>query len=61
MNIDLKKIRKTFCLQNSQSSCGLACLISVCKYYGKTVNEEQLKIHTGTTTEGTTILIVYNN
>lgn len=56
MIIDIKKIKRSFCLQHSQSSCGLACLVSASKLYGKEINEEQLKINTGTTNEGTTFL-----
>lgn len=56
MDIDILKIKQTFRLQQSQSSCGLACVISVAKLHGKNTNEEQLKISSGTTTEGTTIL-----
>lgn len=56
MKINLSKIKQSFQLQQSQSSCGLACIISIAKLCGKTVNEEQLKIHSGTTTEGTTLL-----
>lgn len=56
MEINFSKIQKSFHLQQSQNSCGLACIISVAKLYGKTVNEEQLKINSGTTIEGTTVL-----
>lgn len=54
--MNISKIKQTFSLQQSQSSCGLACIISVAKLYGKHVNEEQLKINSGTTIEGTTVL-----
>lgn len=56
MNIDLKTIRNSFSYQKTQSSCGLACLVSVTKYYGKIVSEEQLKVYSGTTSEGTSLL-----
>lgn len=56
MIVDIKKIKHSFCLQHTQSSCGLACLVSASKLYGKDINEEQLKISTGTTIEGTTFL-----
>lgn len=56
MIIDIKKIKRSFCLQNTQSSCGLACLVSASKLYGKSINEEQLKIGSGTTIEGTSFL-----
>lgn len=56
MRIKLSKIEQSFQLQQSQNSCGLACIISIAKLYGKTVNEEQLKINSGTTIEGTTVL-----
>lgn len=56
MKTNLSKIEQSFRLQQSQNSCGLACIISIAKLYGKTINEEQLKISSGTTIEGTTVL-----
>jgi ABC-type bacteriocin/lantibiotic exporter with double-glycine peptidase domain len=56
MKQDISKIKQTFRLQQSQSSCGLACIASVARLYGKNVNEEQLKINSGTTIEGTSVL-----
>lgn len=56
MKINISKIEQSFRLQQSQDSCGLACIISIAKLYGKTINEEQLKINSGTTIEGTTVL-----
>lgn len=56
MDLNLKKIHKTFCLQKSQNSCGLACLVSIARLYGKNINEEQLIINSGITTQGTSVL-----
>lgn len=56
MKINFSNIVQSFRLQQSQDSCGLACIISIAKLYGKTINEEQLKISSGTTIEGTTVL-----
>lgn len=56
MIVNIKKIKRSFVLQHTQSSCGLACLVSALKLYGKDINEEQLKISSGTTIEGTSFL-----
>ena len=59
MNINVKKIQKTHMLQRYQSDCGVACLLSIIQYYGGTDSLERLRELSGTTTEGTTILGLY--
>ena len=56
---NLKKIRKTFVLQQGQSDCGVACLISLINYYDGTGNLEKLREMSGTNTQGTTLLGLY--
>jgi len=55
----LKKIRKTFVLQQGQSDCGVACLLSIISYYGGAGNLEKLREISGTNTQGTTLLGLY--
>lgn len=51
-----KKNSKFLVKQNDQSDCGVACLLSVIKYYGGNATLEQLREHSGTDRIGTTLL-----
>ena len=54
-----KILNKSFILQQGQSDCGVACLLSLIQYYGGTVTLEKLRELSGTNTEGTTLLGLY--
>jgi ATP-binding cassette subfamily B protein len=47
---------KTFVRQQGQSDCGVACLLSIIRYYGGNANLETLRIESGTDKQGTTLL-----
>ena len=57
--MNLKHIQKTHTLQHDQSDCGVACLLSLLKYYGGHQSLERLRELSGTTKEGTTLLGLY--
>jgi len=57
--INIKKAEKTFVLQQGQSDCGVACLLSLINYYGGTNTLEKLREISGTNTQGTTLLGLY--
>ena len=59
ISMNLKLIKKTFSLQHDQSDCGVACLLSLIQYYGGVHTLEELRILSGTTREGTTLLGLY--
>lgn len=50
---------KTFTKQQDQSDCGVACLLSLIKFYGGEARLEGLRELSGTTTQGTTMLGLY--
>lgn len=50
---------KTHTLQLDQSDCGVACLSSIIKYYGGEISLEKLRELSGTTSQGTTLLGLY--
>lgn len=54
-----KGLRKTFVLQQDQSDCGVACLLSIIHYYGGTGTLEKLRELSGTNKQGTTLLGLY--
>jgi len=54
-----KKIQKTLVLQKDQSDCGVACLLSLLKYYGGDSSLEKLRELSGTSITGTTMLGLY--
>jgi ATP-binding cassette, subfamily C, bacteriocin exporter len=56
-----KHLQKTFTLQQGQSDCGVACLLSLVKYYGGDNRLEKLRELSGTTQEGTTLLGLYQS
>lgn len=47
---------KDFVLQQGQNDCGVACLLSVINYYNGSNSLEKLRILSGTTKQGTTLL-----
>ncbi len=53
---EIQWMRKTFVPQIDRSDCGVASLLSILKYYGADGNLEELREISGTTTEGTTML-----
>ena len=56
----MKKIpHKTFELQHDQSDCGVACLLSLIKYYKGDHSLEKLRELSGTTRQGTSLLGLY--
>jgi ATP-binding cassette subfamily B protein len=54
-----KHIEKTHTLQLDQSDCGVACLLSIIKFYQGNHSIEKLRELSGTTQEGTTMLGLY--
>lgn len=50
------KLKKQFVRQHDISDCGVACLLSIAKYYGAEFSLEQLRIWSGTDAGGTSIL-----
>ncbi|ATA89278.1 peptidase C39 [Capnocytophaga stomatis] len=57
--LNQKQITKTFVLQHDQSDCGVACLLSLIRYYGGNNSLEKLREISGTTRQGTTLLGLY--
>ncbi len=57
--LNQKQISKTFVLQHDQSDCGVACLLSLVKYYGGNNSLEKLREISGTSQQGTTLLGLY--
>lgn len=55
----IKKARKTFVLQKDQSDCGVACLLSLIRFYGGENSLEELRKQSGTSMQGTTMLGLY--
>jgi ATP-binding cassette, subfamily C, bacteriocin exporter len=52
----LNKVRKTFCLQQDETDCGVACLRSICRYHGANHTMEMLRQLCGCGLEGTSML-----
>lgn len=52
----IKELNKTFILQQDQSDCGVACLLSLINYYEGANSLEKLREISGTNTQGTTLL-----
>ncbi|MCD6090352.1 MAG: peptidase domain-containing ABC transporter [Bacteroidales bacterium] len=57
--MDLKKIKKSFVLQQDASDCGVACLQSLTRLYDGDIALEKLREISGTTKQGTTLLGLY--
>lgn len=56
-----KHIQKTFILQQDQSDCGVACLLSIIQLYNGKNTLEKLRELSGTTKQGTTLLGLYQS
>jgi ATP-binding cassette subfamily B protein len=54
-----KKLKQTFTLQQDQSDCGVACLLSIIQFYEGNNSLEKLRELSGTTKQGTTLLGLY--
>lgn len=61
MNVksELKKLKKSHVFQQEQSDCGVACLLTLARYYGGNSTLEKIRASSGTSTEGTTLLGMY--
>lgn len=59
MKLNQKKIEKTHTLQLDRSDCGVACLLSVIKFYNGNHSLEKLRELSGTTAQGTSMLGLY--
>lgn len=57
MNVNL--IKKSLVLQHNASDCGVACLLSLIRYYGGVTSMENLRELSGTSKQGTTLLGLY--
>ena len=57
--MNLKLIAKSFVLQHDHSDCGVACLLSLSKYYGSYMSLERLRELSGTDKQGTSLLGLY--
>jgi len=57
--MNMRQIKRTFTLQQDQSDCGVACLLSIIKYYGGDISLEKLREFSGTSKQGTTLLGLY--
>lgn len=57
--LSIKTLKRTFVLQQDQTDCGVACLLSLTQYYGGINSLEKLRELSGTNTTGTTLLGLY--
>jgi ABC-type bacteriocin/lantibiotic exporter with double-glycine peptidase domain len=53
------KFQNSIVLQQDQSDCGVACLLSIIKYYGGNSSMESIRKWSGTNRTGTTLLGLY--
>lgn len=58
-NLSPSTLRKTFVMQHDQTDCGVACLLSLIRSYGGDCTLEKLRELSGTNTEGTSLLGLY--
>jgi len=54
-----KELQKSFILQQGEADCGVACLLSIIRYYGGNNTLENLRKLSGTNITGTTLLGLY--
>ena len=59
--LNLSTLKKTFTLQQDQTDCGVACLLSLVKYYKGSNSIEKLRELSGTNITGTTMLGLYQS
>jgi ATP-binding cassette subfamily B protein len=57
--LNLPSLKKTFVLQQDQSDCGVACMISLIQYFNGESTIEKLRELSGTNSTGTTLLGLY--
>ena len=53
----MKEFKTT--LQEGQADCGVSCLDSIIRYYGGDISKEVIREYSGTSTQGTTLLGLY--
>ena len=56
MTIPYKQLQRATVRQHDQADCGVACLQTILKHWGKTISMEQLRDWSGTNASGTTML-----
>lgn len=54
--MNFKSIKNSFVLQQGQSDCGVACLCSIIRFHGGEADMEKIRIESGTSKTGTTLL-----
>ncbi|MDR1054788.1 MAG: peptidase domain-containing ABC transporter [Prevotellaceae bacterium] len=54
-----KSIKKSFTRQHDQQDCGVACLLSIIRFYGGDSSFERIRQLSGTTNQGTSLLGLY--
>jgi len=54
--MNVKRIKHSVCLQHDSSDCGVACLLSVIKFFGGEETFDNLRELSGTNVQGTTLL-----
>lgn len=59
--MNIKHLQKTHTLQLDQSDCGIACLLSIIRFYDGNQSIENLRKLSGTTKQGTTLLGLYQS
>ncbi|MDR3338868.1 MAG: peptidase domain-containing ABC transporter [Candidatus Symbiothrix sp.] len=52
-------MKSIFVKQHGEFACGIACLTMIVKYYGGNARQESIRSISGTTTQGTTLLGLY--
>jgi ATP-binding cassette, subfamily C, bacteriocin exporter len=57
--VDVKAIRKSYVKQQDQSDCGVACMVSLVRFFGGDCSLESLREASGTNKQGTTLLGLY--
>lgn len=57
--LSIKQLRKSFTLQLDHSDCGIACLLSIIKFYGGHDTIENIRHLSGAQSTGTTLLGLY--
>jgi ATP-binding cassette, subfamily C, bacteriocin exporter len=59
--MDLKHLKKTAVLQHDASDCGVACLLSIIRFHGGDASLDELRRHSGTHKQGTTLLGLFQS
>lgn len=57
--MNIKQIKKTFVRQHDQTDCGIACLVSVIKYYNGNATFDEVSHLSGKNRQGTSLLGLY--